>query len=210
MYWAEATKFLPIAETLPRYRFDKINYFHVNDNSKIKPREDSDYDKLFKVMPFIDRIKENSSHTEAEEYNSVDELIIPLREHSSLKQYVKKPHKWGIKVFAHAGSSGIVYDFEIYRGKGIVRITSSLGICGNIVMRFVEGLPKNQNYKVFTDNWFTSYSLNSVLKDVGILSVGTVRVARLPRCNLKTDPELKRQGRGSDDYRTEAENVIAQ
>jgi hypothetical protein len=77
-------------------------------------------------------------------------------------------------------------------------------------MRLVEGLPKNQNYKVFTDNWFTSYSLISVLKEVGILSVGTVRVARLKGCNLKTDPELKRQGRGSDDYRTEVEkNIIA-
>jgi hypothetical protein len=77
MYWAEATRFPPIAETMPRNRFDKIrNYFHVNDNSKMKHREDSDYDKLFKVRPFIDRIKENFSHIEAEEYNSVDELII--------------------------------------------------------------------------------------------------------------------------------------
>jgi hypothetical protein len=170
-YWAEATGFPPIAETLPRNRFDKIrNYFHVNDNSKMKPREDPDHDKLFKVRPFIDRIKEYFSHIVADEYNSVDELIIPFRGHSSLKQYVKnKPHKWGIKVFAHAGSSGIVYDFEIYHGKGTVR-NISLGISGNIVMWLVEGLHKNQYYKVFTDNWITSYSLISVLKEVGILS----------------------------------------
>ncbi|KAJ4445301.1 hypothetical protein ANN_07106 [Periplaneta americana] len=81
----------------------------------MKARNDPNYDKLFKVRPFIDSVK---AETEPEKYNSVDELIIPFKGRSSLKQYVKnKPHKWGIKVFAHAGTSGIVYDFEIYRGK---------------------------------------------------------------------------------------------
>ena len=35
-----------------------------------------------------------------------------------MKQYLpKKPHKWGFKVWARAGISGIIYDFEIYTGK---------------------------------------------------------------------------------------------
>ncbi|XP_049764426.1 piggyBac transposable element-derived protein 2-like [Schistocerca cancellata] len=131
--------------------------------------------------------------------------------HSSLKQYVKtKPHKWGIKVFARAGSSGIEYDFEIYQGKGTVHNDTGLGISGDIVIRFVEGLPKYKNFKVFTDNWFTSYNLISALKNYGILAVGTVRPTRLQGCNLKADSELKKQGRGSYDYRTETErNIIA-
>ncbi|XP_049786255.1 piggyBac transposable element-derived protein 2-like [Schistocerca cancellata] len=212
MYSAEASRFSPIADSMPRNRFDKLrNYLHVNDNTKMKQREGPDYDKLFKVRPFVDKIKQGFSIIEPDEYNSVDELIIPFKCHSSLKQYVKsKPHKWGIKVFARAGSSGIVYDFEIYQGKGTVHNDTGLGISGYIVIRLVEGLPKYKNFKVFTDNWFTSYNLISALKNYGILDVGTVRSTRLQGCNLKADSELKKQRRGSYDYRTETErNIIA-
>jgi hypothetical protein len=70
-----------------------------------------------------------------------------------LKQYVRnKPHKLGMKVFARAGSSGIVYDFEVYVGKGTVKNVSLLSISGDVVLRLVDGLPKGQNYKVFMDN----------------------------------------------------------
>ena len=55
-------------------------------------------------------------------------------------------------VFARAGSSGIVYDFEVYVGKGTVKKVSPLGISEDIVLRLVDGLPKRQNYKVFMDN----------------------------------------------------------
>ncbi|XP_049809319.1 piggyBac transposable element-derived protein 2-like [Schistocerca nitens] len=107
-------------------------------------------------------------------------------------------------------SSGIVYDFEIYRGKGTVHNDTGLGISGDIVIGLVEGLPKYKNFKVFTDNWFTSYNLISALKNYGILAVGTVRPTRLRDCNLKADSKLKKQGRGSYDYRTETErNIIA-
>ncbi|XP_049792477.1 piggyBac transposable element-derived protein 3-like [Schistocerca nitens] len=187
LYSAEATRFSPIYDSMPRNRFDKLrNYLHVNDNTKMKQREDPDYNKLFKVRPFVDKIKQGFSVIEAEEYHSVDELIIPFKGHSSLKQYVKsKPHKWGIKVFARAGSSGIVYDFEIYRWKGTVHNDTGLGISGDIVIRLVEGLPKYKNFKVFTDSWFTSYNIISALKKFGILAVGTVSPTRLQGCNLK-------------------------
>ena len=123
MYWADSTRFDPIVGVMSRNRFDTMrNYFHINDNDKMKARDDPEYDKLFKVRPFVDSIKSSFREIEVEEYNSVDELIIPFKGRSSLKQYVRnKPHKWGIKVFARAGSSGIVYDFEVYVGKGTVK-----------------------------------------------------------------------------------------
>ncbi|XP_049855114.1 piggyBac transposable element-derived protein 3-like [Schistocerca gregaria] len=212
MYWAEASRFSSIADSMPRNWFDKLrNYLHVNDNTKMKQREGPDYDKLFRVRPLVDKIKQGFSIIEPEEYHSMDELIIPFKGHSSLKQYVKsKPHKWGIKVSDYAGSSRIVYDFEIYRGKGTVHNDTGLGISGDIVIRLVEGLPKYKNFKVFTDKFFTSYNLISSLKNYGILSVGTVRPTRLQGCNLKADSELKKQGQRSYDYRTETQrNIIA-
>ncbi|XP_049962141.1 uncharacterized protein LOC126482205 [Schistocerca serialis cubense] len=71
MYWAEATRFSPLADSMPRNRYDKLrNYLHVNDNTKMKQREDPDYDKLFKVRPFVDKIKPGFSIIEPEEYHS--------------------------------------------------------------------------------------------------------------------------------------------
>jgi len=115
MYWADTTRLEPMS----RNWFDTMrNYFHINDNSTMKARNDPEYDKLFKVRPFVDSIKSSFQEREVEEYNSVDELIIPFKGRSSLKHYVRnKPHKQGIQVFARTGSSGIVYDFEVYMGR---------------------------------------------------------------------------------------------
>jgi len=97
-----------------------------------------------------------------------------------------------------------VYDFEVYMGKGTVKNVSQLGISGDIVLWLVDGLPKGQNYKVFMDNWFTSFSLMCALKDIGILALGTVRMSRIPGCSLKINEGLKNLGRRADDYRNEA------
>lgn len=79
-------------------------------------------------------------------------MIIPYKGRSRMKQFnPKKPHKWGITVFALASKSGIVHDFEVYVGKGTVRETK-LGISDDIVMRLVSIVPKNKNFKVFIDN----------------------------------------------------------
>ena len=74
-----------------------------------------------------------------------------------MKQYIKNmPHKWGIKVFTRAGVCGIVYDFELYTGKGTVVNGSGLGVGGEVVVRLLRDIPNGLNYKCFFDNWFTS------------------------------------------------------
>lgn len=212
MYWAQETRIPAVADVMSRNRFEKLRtMFHINDNSEMKERNHPDYDKLFKVRPFIDALLSNFSNVEPEEYNCVDEIMIPFKGRSSLKQYVKnKPHKWGIKTFARAGISGIIYDFEIYVGKGTVKESTELGISGDIVTRLSKGIPKNQNFKLFMDNWFTSFHLLRTLKESGILACGTVRVARMPKCNtLKSERSLKDEGRGSFDFVTEKnQNII--
>lgn len=209
MYWAQETRYPVIADVMSRNRFEKLRtYLHFNDNEKMKNRGDPDYDKLFKLRPFINALQENFSNIEPEEHNSIDEIIIPFKGRSSLKQYVKnKPHKWGIKVFARAGMSGIVYEFEIYVGKGTAD-KAELGISGDIVVKLCSNLPKNRNFKVYTDNWFSSYNLMVALKNLGILSVGTVRTNRLENYKPKEDKVLKQEGRGSSDYYTEPKNNV--
>lgn len=90
-----------------------------------------------------------------------------------------------------------------------VATETSIGISGDVVLRLTQGLPAEGNYKVFMDNWFTSYQLVVELKKRGLLSVGTVRPNRVPGCTLKKDDELKKAGRGSYDFRTEPkQNII--
>lgn len=65
-------------------------------------------------------------------------------------------------------------------------------------------LDKKKNYKIFADNFFTSLPLLKHLQERGIHFVGTVRANRLKGCDLKTEKELRKEGRGSCDSKVEA------
>lgn len=105
-----------------------------------------------------------------------------------------------------ASVSGFVHDFEIYVGKGTLPSTDSgLGISGDVVMRLLENVPKFQNFKVATDNWFNSYNLQCRLKFTGMLGIGTVRTSRLSGCSFQTDKDMKKLGRGT--YEAKVDNV---
>lgn len=210
MYWARATRFPAIADNMSRNVFEKIkSNLHLNDNSRMLPRSDPDYDKLFKIRPFLEKIKSNFQKIPSEEHNSVDEVLIPCKSRNSLVQYIKsKPHKWGIKMFARCSSAGFMNNFEVYTGKAATGTTSNLGISGDVVLRLCEDLPSHRNYKIYTDNWFTSYKLTCALKNKGILTVGAVRQNRLPNCTFEDDKNLKKKGRGSFDFRTEITNNV--
>lgn len=210
LYWAYSTRFAPIADAMPRNTFERIkSNLHLNDNANMKERSDPAYDKLFKVRPFLDKIRKNFQKISSEEHNSVDEVLIPCKSRKSIVQYIKsKPHKWGIKMFARCSSAGFMNNFEVYMGKTSSGSTSNLGISGDVVLRLCEDLPYNKNFKLYTDNWFSSYKLTCALKEKGILTVGAVRPNRLPGCKFEDDKHLKKKGRGAFDFRTETQNNI--
>lgn len=117
-------------------------------------------------------------------------MVIPFKGRSVMKQYnTNKPHIWGLKVFGLASISGIVHDFEIYVGKGTVSV-QRLGISGDIVVRLAEVMPKNKNYKVFIDNWFTSHALLCEMKRLGIMVTGTVKENRIGHCPFISTKDL--------------------
>jgi len=91
---------------------------------------------------------------QSEVVQSIDEQIIPEKtEYSGIWQYnPKKPVKWGFKNFVRAGASVIMHDFFLYQGK-----EKNKKVTGPyVVLRLLKTLPKNENFKVFFDNWFTS------------------------------------------------------
>lgn len=121
--------------------------------------------------------------------------MIPFKGRSSMKQYIKnKPHKWGVKLFALCGASGMLYDFEIYTGKDTLLEKTKLGISGDIVVRLVETVPKDINLKLYIDNWFSSYHLAFQLIDCNLLMTGTVRENRIPKKSGKKvhSPKVKK------------------
>lgn len=212
LYWANATRVSAIADVMPRNRFESIKWsLHFNDNSKMKNRGEPGYDKLFKLRPFIDAIRGNLLKIKPEEHNAIDEVLIPCKSRGSMIQYIKsKPHKWGIKVFARCGSSGMLHDFKIYTGKDPTITPSNMGVSGDVVVQLCEHVPKQKNFKIYTDNWFSSFKLTCTLKEIGIYTIGCIRHNRLPGCKLEDDKAIKKRGRGSYDYRVETStNIIA-
>ena len=147
---------------------------------------------------------------EPEEKMSVDEQMIPYKGRNSLRQYIpKKPKKWGFKVIARCGVSGLTYDFHLYDGR-CPTVSQSCGYQpGDFVIKLCETLPKGQNFKMYFDNWFTFLELQLMLKSWNIWSVGTIRANRLRGCSLKSEKELKKEGRGSSDWSVDANSGIA-
>ena len=95
---------------------DKLIYFKL----LIINLDHISYDKLFKVRQLYDHVLHNCMNLPPEEYNSIDEQMIPYKgKASSMRQYNKsKPVKWGFKVFTRCGAkTGIIYDFDLYQGK---------------------------------------------------------------------------------------------
>ena len=72
-------------------RFELIKwYIHCNDNNKVKRKQDENRDRLFKIWPLFEALRQNCLSQEPEEYNSIDEQIIPFKGRSFLSLYVQQ------------------------------------------------------------------------------------------------------------------------
>ncbi|XP_065679060.1 piggyBac transposable element-derived protein 3-like [Hydra vulgaris] len=189
LYWSNETRIPNIADVMTSKQFEIIKrYLHFSDNSKSLPSNHPNYDKLFKVRPLIQLILTNIKNIPQEESHSIDEQILPTKGRSFLRQYLpKKPHKWGIKVWARCGVSGIVYDFETYCGKCLLNKNELPGLLmeGNVVYRLTQSLPSGVNYKIFFDNYFSSIDILWLLKEKNFLAVATIRKDRLKDASKK-------------------------
>ncbi|XP_065680710.1 piggyBac transposable element-derived protein 3-like [Hydra vulgaris] len=99
MYWMNEIRINTIADVMPINRYKALRrYIHVVDNSK-KDEADNKNDKLFKIRPILEMVRDNCHKIEPEPVHSIDEQIIPAKtKHSGIRQYnPKKPHKWGLK-----------------------------------------------------------------------------------------------------------------
>ncbi|PSN38182.1 hypothetical protein C0J52_15046 [Blattella germanica] len=201
-YWNSYLGHPAVNEVMSCNRWEEIKRFiHFCDNSNSVPASSPNHDKLFKIRPLLDKLRERLLLVPKEEFLAVDEQIIPTKCRSSLKQYnPKKPHKWGFKAFVLSGVSGFSYDYEIFAGaqsNTIIPGAPDLGASSNVVVRLTQTVPRHVNHKIFFDNWFTSVPLEVYLHKEGISSLGTVRANRVPCCLMPKETEMKKSGRGS-------------
>ena len=110
-------------------------------------------------------------------------------------------------MFVRAGQSGMMYDFFLYAGKDIANKTDCSE--ANVVLRLSEGIPQYQNFKLCFDNWLCFLPLCIELKSLGVLTTATMKANSIGGCPLKCEINLKKEGRGSICYRSDANFGIA-
>ena len=100
-------------------RFEAIKRFlHFADNQQMPRKSNKNYDKLYKVRVLLESLVTRCRSATAEEHNSIDEQMIQTKSRSGIRQYLpKKPHKWGLKVWARCGISGFCYDFDVSKSQ---------------------------------------------------------------------------------------------
>uniref|UniRef100_W5MNY0 PiggyBac transposable element-derived protein domain-containing protein n=1 Tax=Lepisosteus oculatus TaxID=7918 RepID=W5MNY0_LEPOC len=166
---------------------------------------ESQEDRLVKIRPVLDHMRKKCSQIKSENQFSIDEMMVPYkgRKAGSLRQYLPaKPKK------VRAGVSGFVHDFFIYTGKSTFACATQIplkefGLGVNVVLH----LCKTIRCGLF-DNFFTSLSLLTYLKDsMGLRSLGTIRKSLDGK--LEDDQELLKRGRGSFDYRVDNDAQLA-
>lgn len=129
---------------------------------------------------------------------AVDEQI-PFKGTLNCKQYIKsKPTKWGIKIFAICGASGLLYDFIPYQGKTTEYEPhyKPFGLGAGTVMQLSERI-NQPNVSLFFDNYFSTNHLFQYLQKKEIKAVGTVQVNRFSKPPFSPDAVFKKEPRGS-------------
>ena len=210
MYWRTHTRIALVADNINVNRYFKVRTnLHVNSQQEAAVGETC---RFWKVKPVIEAVRKRCKELPLEEYSSIDEQMIPFTGRMPAKQFIKnKPNPVGLKNFVMCGKSGRAHDFELYQGKGtgISVNHKHLGLGGSIVMRLSTILPHHKNFKLFFDNYFTSMGLIRELKGNGILALGVVKSNRMDGCVLKTEKELRKDGRGANDCRVSREGDIS-
>ena len=103
LYWGN--------KTMTRNRFQKIlAILHFNDNNSMVVQNSPDYNRMHKLQPLIDHLRNAFIESVTlETYMAVDEMMIPFKGRHSAKMYMpKKPVKWGYKMWCRAGIPGYI------------------------------------------------------------------------------------------------------
>ena len=84
-YWELETRYQLIASAMSRHQFESLKrLLHFNDNTKDKKRDDETRDRLFKIRPLFEMLRQNCLAQKPAGHNSIDEQMIPFKGRSFL------------------------------------------------------------------------------------------------------------------------------
>lgn len=156
------------------------SFFHLADNSLRVDKGEPGYDPLFKVRPLLDIVDPTYASVFCPGQKlSVDESMVKFKGRVSFRQYMPaKPVRFGMKQFVVCDSkTGYALKYLTYTGKNTFPRDPGLGLGEQVVLSLLEDYT-DKGHIVFTDNFYSSPSLFSMLKDKGIGACGTVRANR--------------------------------
>ena len=207
MYWEiqDDVHNVAVSNAMRRNRFIQImKYFHLSNNDDMDVN-----DKFCKLRPYYTKL--NKSFLENcpwSECLNVDESMCPYYAHHGAKMYIRgKPIRFGFKNWCLNLSSGYLVQFDTYGGasarNNFNNYRQEFGLGGSIVLGLCEVLPRLQNcsFRLFFDNYFTSFSLVKALAERNIFITGTLRNNRLGNCPLLPVKEMEKKERGFYDHR---------
>ena len=213
LYWARETRVAAVADVFTRSRFHQVR-------SRIKivvdeevPQDSRQQDRLWKVRPLLETIRQGCLKMERPVEVSIDEQMIPFTGKTGLKQFVPgKPNPEGLKNFVLASSDGMVLDFEVYQGKKLADGGGANGkpwlVGESVVVRLTESLP--QGTSVFFDRFFTTPRILEHLQSKRLHGTGTVKKIYVPKeAGLMTEKQLLKQERGFAECSVRSDSIIA-
>lgn len=103
-----------------------------------------------------------------------------------------------------SAANGYPYNIDIYCGKSLDE-QSLLG--SRVVSNLLNVVHNPSAHVVFFDNIFTSYQLMADLTDKGFRACGTIRDNRTGKCPLPANSVMKKQERGSYDFRSDGKVI---
>ena len=212
MYWANETRYPAITDVMSRNRFQfLLGTIHFVDNQIISDEDKKN--RLWKIQLFLEMFRQQCLQVTPVQQQSVDEMMVPYKgKFSKIRQYIKgKPHPWGFKIWCRCSVSRLLHDFQVYQGKNENQGKTEFGVGATAVLKMCDNLQKHVNYKIFSDNFFTSFKLIEKMANDGFLYVGTVKqntLGKLLKSKLLSEKDLSKKGRGSYDYRVESNTNI--
>lgn len=207
-YWAPQLNIPIVSQQMAINRFYKLRQHLHFVNIEEKPDNN---DRLWKVRPLYDIIRARCLSLPLETDLCIDEQMIPFKGSLIIKQYIKnKPTKWGIKLLALCGQSGLCYDFIIYQGS-TTELTPNhadvFGLAGALVTTLTERITE-PNFRLYFDNYFSNYNVLQYLRNKFVYASCTARIDRFATPPFSSDKIMKEKGRGSSEEVVSKDGII--
>lgn len=208
MYWCEDedVNIECVRKCMSRNRYLEIKRnLHLNDNSKINQRQ-----KTYKIAPLLEKMNNQFLQFGVFAKNiSIDEQMIRYYGHHFLKQFIRgKPIRFGFKQWAMCcAETGFCFHAELYEGKQVETFPVE-GVGASVILKNISLVENPMDHVFYFDNFFTSHTLMKILAQKKVRATGTVRYNRTNKCSFKKDDEMKKEIRGTYDYRFDENNDI--